>query len=118
MQDDIDVLETRQNTNGGFGLWTHNDVERWPFLSPQVMHALALAKQKDYRVDQNILDRGNNYLRKIERRFPAEYDERSRHSLLARTLNVRWLAGDIDVQGARELFHRIVKKNNSELVIR
>ncbi len=110
MQDDIDVLEARQNSNGGFGLWTQNDVERWPFLSPQVMQALALAQQKDYRVDQNCLDRGNNYLRRLEHHFPAEYDERTKQSILARTLNVRWLAGDKDVQGARDLFHRIVKK--------
>jgi uncharacterized protein YfaS (alpha-2-macroglobulin family) len=48
---DVEILQSRQRDDGSFGLWKR-DRERYeyPFLTVHVAHALALAKQKGYKV--------------------------------------------------------------------
>ena len=99
---DIQNLQAMQDYNGGFPIWRRGG-EVWPFYSVHVAHALIRAKQKDYPVPADMFSRSQDYLRNIESYIPSWYGERGRSSLIAYSLYVRKLMGDVDTNRARRL---------------
>ena len=59
-----DVLHTRQNEQGGFGLWTATP-QADPFLTDYAMQFLLEARDRGQRVPRDLFDAGNGYLRQI-----------------------------------------------------
>ncbi|KXK03316.1 MAG: Large extracellular alpha-helical protein [Acidobacteria bacterium OLB17] len=65
---DMKALASRRRYDGSFGLWTaREDRCSYPFLTAHVAHAMALAKEKGYKVDQDSLSRTLSYLKYVER---------------------------------------------------
>jgi alpha-2-macroglobulin len=99
---DIDRLRGMQNADGGFPSWRRGDPS-WPYHSIHVAHALAVARQKDYAVPQEMVTAALKYLRNIERSIPKEYGAAARRSLIAYALVVRQKLGDADLGRGRQL---------------
>lgn len=60
----LDVLHSRQNSEGGFGLWAATpDAE--PFVSNYAMNFLLEARDRGTSVPQDMIDAGNKYLQKL-----------------------------------------------------
>jgi uncharacterized protein YfaS (alpha-2-macroglobulin family) len=103
---DIQILQSRQREDGSFGLWK-KDRERYeyPFLTVHVAHALALAKQKGYKVPDEMLNKTKPYLKDVEKHFD-EWHKRSpevRWTISAYALYIRDLMGDKDTAKAKKL---------------
>jgi uncharacterized protein YfaS (alpha-2-macroglobulin family) len=60
----IDVLRSRQNTAGGFGLWSATP-DSEPFVSAYAMHFLLEARDRGAVVPQDMIDSGNKYLQQL-----------------------------------------------------
>lgn len=58
------TLQTRQNDEGGFGLWAATPTSR-PFISDYAMNFLLEARQRGVAVPQGVIDSGNAYLRQL-----------------------------------------------------
>ena len=99
---DLKNLQAMQDWNGGFPIWRRGG-EIWPYYSVHVAHALARARLKDYPVPAEMFSRSQDYLRNIESHIPSWYGERGRSSLIAYSLYVRKLMGDVDTNRARRL---------------
>jgi uncharacterized protein YfaS (alpha-2-macroglobulin family) len=103
---DIQILQSRQRSDGSFGLWK-KDRERYeyPFLTVHVAHALALAKQKGYKVPDEMLDKTKPYLKNVEKHFDDWYKNspQVRWTISAYALYIRDLMGDKDVAKAKKL---------------
>lgn len=99
---DITRLQTLQNDDGGWPIWSRGD-ESTPYYSIHVAHALQRARMKDYAVADETLSRALDYLRNIEQIYPEYYDATTRHSLSSYALYVRDLMGDVDTGKARTL---------------
>lgn len=60
----LDVLHSRQNGAGGFGLWSATpDAE--PFVSDYAMNFLIEARERGVTVPQDMFDAGNQYLKQM-----------------------------------------------------
>lgn len=103
---DIELLATRQNPDGGFGLW-RSGVESWPYVTLHAAHALVRARAKGYGVPGGMFDRTLNHVRDIERHIPERYGDWSRRHISAYALYVRALAGDRDPDKARSLLAEV-----------
>lgn len=103
VKSDIEILKKRQNDNGSFGFWKRNEDYEWPFLTIHVVQALGLARIKGYEVPQDMLDKGNNYLKNIESHIPKWYSKESRWAIISYALYVRAKAGDKDIKKAQSL---------------
>src|SRR4030095_4055131 len=104
---DIEILQSRQRSDGSFGLWKR-DRERYeyPFLTVHVAHALALAKAKGYKVPDEMLNKTKPYLKDIEQHFDNEWYKNSpqvRWTISAYALYVRDMMGDRDAGKAKSL---------------
>lgn len=102
MSRDIEELASRQNYDGGFGLWRRGQTS-WPFVSIHAAHALTRAKAKGYEVDDYVMNRAKNYLTQIERHIPGWYSQWTRRHIIAYALYVRDVMGDSDPARARRL---------------
>jgi uncharacterized protein YfaS (alpha-2-macroglobulin family) len=60
----LDVLHTRQNGEGGFGVWVATPGAD-PFVSAYAMHVMLEARDRGITVPQDMIDAGNRYLRKL-----------------------------------------------------
>ncbi len=58
------VLHSRQNEQGGFGLWSATP-DSEPFVSAYAMHFLLEARDRGVDVPKDMLDAGNKYLHKL-----------------------------------------------------
>ncbi len=58
------VMHTRQNGEGGFGLWTSTP-ESVPYVSVYAMQFLIEAKERGQRLPGDMLDAGNRYLQQL-----------------------------------------------------
>lgn len=103
MSTDIDALEALQNDDGGFPYWQRGRPSV-PWVSIQSLHALVVAQQGGYSVDQSTIDRGLAHLAEIEQYIPAEYDDMTRNTLRAYAIYVRNVAGDADPAKATSLY--------------
>jgi len=103
---DIEILQSRQRNDGSFGLWK-KDKERYeyPYLTIHVAHALALAKQKGYKVPDEMLNKTKPYLKDVEKHFDEYYKNSPevRWTISAYALYIRDLMGDKDVAKAKKL---------------
>lgn len=104
---DIQILQSRQRNDGSFGLWKR-DRERYeyPFLTVHVAHALALAKQKGYKVPDEMLNKTKPYLKNVESYFKDQWYVASpqvRWTISAYALYIRDLMGDRDAGKAKKL---------------
>ncbi len=109
---DIATLQGLQNRDGGFPVWRRGQ-ESWPYHSVHVANALQRAKLKGYSVPPEMLENARNYLRDIERRFPAWYGEDARRTITAYALTVRKLMGDADPARARRMVDEVGLDNLS-----
>ncbi|MGA9277126.1 alpha-2-macroglobulin family protein [Ilumatobacter sp.] len=105
---DITKLEALQNDDGGFPYWQRGRPSD-PWVSVQATHALVLAQQNGYAVDQGALEAGLGHLRSIEDFIPtgrsgAAYSDETRDAISAYALYVRNLAGDSDPAKALALY--------------
>lgn len=105
MATDIRRLAQMQNDDGGFAFWERYHTS-WPYLTVHVTHALVRAQAKGYAVPADVLERGLEYLRTIEQRYPAHYPPSVRNAITSYALNVRALAGQADLSGARAVMSR------------
>ncbi|NLD71386.1 MAG: hypothetical protein GX649_01565, partial [Chloroflexi bacterium] len=99
---DIARLEALQNPDGGFPVWTRGR-ESWPFHTIHAAHSLARAREKDYAVSDETVQRALSYLRDIESHYPHWYSREVRQTLTSYALYTRMLLGDHDPARARRL---------------
>ncbi len=103
---DIEILQSRQRSDGSFGLWKR-DKERYeyPFLTVHVAHALALAKAKGYKVPQEMIDKTKPYLKNVESHYDQWYvnSPEVRWTISAYALYIRDMMGDKDVAKTKKL---------------
>jgi hypothetical protein len=64
LMDEIDVLHSRQNEAGGFGLWSATP-DSEPFVSAYVMHFLLEARDRGVVVPDDMITDGNKFLQQI-----------------------------------------------------
>ncbi|WP_230473796.1 alpha-2-macroglobulin family protein [Dyella choica] len=60
----VDVLHARQNSEGGFGLWSATP-DSEPFVSAYAMNLLLEARDRGASVPQDMIDAGNKYLQQL-----------------------------------------------------
>jgi alpha-2-macroglobulin len=60
----LDVLHSRQNSEGGFGLWSATP-DSEPFVSNYAMNFMLEARDHGTPVPQDMLDAGNKYLQQL-----------------------------------------------------
>jgi uncharacterized protein YfaS (alpha-2-macroglobulin family) len=99
---DLQILQTLQNDDGGFPYWRHGQ-ESIPFNTIHVAHALYEAQAKGFSAPGDMQQRVLDYLRNIESHYPAYYSQHTRWELSAYALNVRNLLGDGDAAKALKL---------------
>ncbi len=103
---DIEILQSRQRDDGSFGLWKR-DRERYeyPFLTVHVAHALALAKAKNYKVPDSMLNKTKPYLKDVEKHFDQWHRQSKevRWTISAYALYIRDMMGDKDAAKAKRL---------------
>lgn len=103
---DIEILQSRQRSDGSFGLWKR-DKERYeyPFLTIHVAHALALAKAKGYKVPEEMINKTKPYMKDVEKHFDEWYktSPEVRWTISAYALYIRDMMGDKDVAKTKRL---------------
>lgn len=100
MSRDIEELSSRQNYDGGFGLWRAGQPS-WPYVSIHATHALTRADQKGYKVPDYVKNRAKSYLQNIEGYIPHWWGKWLRLHAISYALYVRGLMGDKDPAKAR-----------------
>jgi alpha-2-macroglobulin len=101
---DIEILLKRQRIDGSFGLWTlSKERYEYPFVTVHAAHALAIARDKGYKVPQEAISRVLSYLRGIEAKLDSSHSSNQfvRLTLSAYALHVRALLGEPDAKKAR-----------------
>ncbi|MGL4647968.1 MAG: hypothetical protein ACRC1H_01065, partial [Caldilineaceae bacterium] len=112
MAADIARLQSMQNPDGGFAIWERGDPSL-PYYTVHAMHALQMARSKDYAVDDNVLLLGLDYLRTIESHYPDWYSAITSHTLSSYAVFVRDLMGDSDPAKARDLLDQYALEQQS-----
>jgi uncharacterized protein YfaS (alpha-2-macroglobulin family) len=102
MKRDIKRLQSRQQSDGGFGFWRRDD-NSYPYVNIHIAHALQRAKEKGFDVPDDMLNRSKDYLRNIESKIPGYYSADARRAVIAYALYVRNRMGDKDAAKARRL---------------
>ncbi len=102
VQRDIKRLQGLQNEDGGFGFWRRHE-ESWPFISIHLAHTLQRAKEKNFDVPAETLEKSRAYLRNVEQRIPHWYSPEARRAVIAYALYTRNRMGDRDAARARRL---------------
>ncbi len=102
---DVEILKSRQNDDGYFGLWKKEDERyKFPFVTVHVAHALVLAKAKGYKIPEEMLTKVKPYLKNIEKHYDENYTSpQVRQTISAYALYVRDLMGDKDAAKAKKL---------------
>ncbi|NDD27506.1 MAG: hypothetical protein EB084_04485, partial [Proteobacteria bacterium] len=99
---DLEKLRALQCADGGFALWTRDELE-FPYVSVHVTHALVMADKKGFTVPRDVLERAKGYLQAIESHYPSNYSAEARRAITAYALYVRHLMDDDDAAKARAL---------------
>lgn len=60
----LDVLHSRQNGQGGFGLWSATP-DANPFVSTYAMHFMLEARDRGVDIPRDMFDAGNTYLKQL-----------------------------------------------------
>jgi alpha-2-macroglobulin len=106
------ALARRQQESGGFGLWDRESISV-AYVDIHVTHALAIAKQKGYIVDAQLLERALDNLRSINERLDNTISVGSRNAIWAYGLYVRNLFGEKVENDAIELLEKGDEKSLS-----
>ena len=106
---DIKRLGSYQNSDGGFGLWGHNN-NSLPYASIHVVHALQRAKNAGFTVPDEVMKSSEKYLQDIEKYIPVVYGAGARDAIIAYSFYVRNLMGSKDTEKAKNL----IKKSGLE----
>jgi alpha-2-macroglobulin len=104
---DLERITARQNPDGGFGLWMRGN-ESWPFVTLHVAHALVRSRERGYSVDERLFERTMQHVADIERHIPGRYSERTRRHIVAYSLYVRGLIGDLTDNNDRDRARRLI----------
>ncbi len=104
---DLEILRSRQRSDGSFGLWKR-DRERYeyPFVTLHAALAMASAKQKGYKVPDDMINRTKPYLKNVEAQMKNEWYIKSpsiRWTISAYALYIRDLMGDKDIAKTKAL---------------
>jgi uncharacterized protein YfaS (alpha-2-macroglobulin family) len=99
---DLERLQGLQNYDGGFPYWRRG-YDSIPYNTIHVAHALQRARMMDFYVPEEMYAGVLDYLRQIEDHYPTWYDQRTRQTLSAYALYVRYLMGDGDADKAHWL---------------
>jgi uncharacterized protein YfaS (alpha-2-macroglobulin family) len=59
----IKLLQSRQLSDGSFGLWSNNEEHGNPFVSIQVTRSLNAARERDFPVDQLVLHKARTFVK-------------------------------------------------------
>ena len=102
---DVAVLASLQSPDGGWSTWRRFGPIS-PYRSVHVMHALYEAEANGYDVPDNVLEQGRRFLRNVESHIPQDWSQTLRDTLVAYSLFVRRLDGDIDSTKARRIWNR------------
>jgi uncharacterized protein YfaS (alpha-2-macroglobulin family) len=102
---DVEILKSRQNDDGYFGLWKREGERyKFPFVTAHATHALFLAKAKGYAVPEEMMTKAKPYLKNIEKHFDQYHKSPEvRRTISAYALYVRNLMGDKDAAKAKKL---------------
>ncbi|MDQ7826047.1 MAG: alpha-2-macroglobulin family protein [Candidatus Eremiobacteraeota bacterium] len=65
IQSYLKALENYQKESGGFSLWEEEKSSEREYLSCYAMYALAVAKEKGYKVDDGVVKKGLGYLKAV-----------------------------------------------------
>ena len=103
--DDIAALAALQNDDGGWSTWRRN-FETSPYRSVHVMHALYEATANGYEVPGEVLEQGRWFIQNVEQYIPQDWSAESKDTLIAYSLFVRRLDGDVDSTKADEIWRR------------
>ncbi|MGD8807393.1 MAG: alpha-2-macroglobulin family protein, partial [Chloroflexota bacterium] len=112
VQGDIEMLQGLQNYDGGFPYWARGK-DSIPYLSVHVAHALQQAEAKGFDVPPEMQQMVLDYLRYIEDYYPDYYGKKTRQTISAYALYVRYLMGDVDRDKARGLLDEAGLENLS-----
>ncbi|MBI3925895.1 MAG: hypothetical protein HY319_10180 [Armatimonadetes bacterium] len=99
---DMDRLRMLQSYDGGFGFWP-TSAETWPFISVHVAHSMVRAKEKGYKVPDELLQRSQGYMQTIEQHIPYWYGPDARRMIIAYSVYVRHRMKDTDIARAHGL---------------
>jgi hypothetical protein len=102
----VDLLRTRQNDEGGFGLWASSPASS-PFASVYALHVLLDAKERGLAVPREALRRGANYLNQL---VATEGDSLTAERLRAYALYVLTRGGVVTTRYATALQRRMDKR--------
>jgi uncharacterized protein YfaS (alpha-2-macroglobulin family) len=100
---DVEILKSRQQDNGGFGLWKRNERYKFPFVTAHVVHALVRAREKGYKVPDDMIDKAKPYLKNIEQYYDPLWSPEVRWTISAYALYVRAKLGDRDIVKTKNL---------------
>ena len=100
---DLEELLRFEDGNGGYYSWSRAD-EISPYRSIQAGHAMVIAKNNGYPVDERALERSMRFLQTIEQRVRQLEHAGLTNFLNAYALHVRHLSGDSDEARAEALF--------------
>ena len=102
---DLQRLSELQALDGGWGFWSSRS-SSWPFLTVHVMHAIARAQEKGFKINARTVRDGREYLRSIRENIPSTYPDAVKLSVEAYALYVRAMMGDLDERAALALIRR------------
>jgi alpha-2-macroglobulin len=113
---DLKRLKEMQHYSGGFDFW-RSDRKPWPYLTVHVTHALARVKEKGFTVNPDMLSRAQYYLQSIDTYlYDERYTDEAKDVIIAYSLYVRMLLGDIDTNRAKRLLTKGFDKLSIESV--
>ena len=100
---DVAALAALQNPDGGYP-YSARSFESQAWLTVVATHALVLARESGYAVDEGTFSSSLDAVRSIERFIPSSYGPEIRAAIEAYALYVRDLAGDGDPAAALALY--------------
>ena len=89
----LQKLQSRQQPNGSFALWSSNELKTYPYVTLHVAHALLLSKAAGYAIPQPMLDRAITYIKNINN-YISDYKGDGRIEIQASALYLRNLNGE------------------------
>lgn len=101
---DVDILKSRQREDGSFGMWgLQRERHEFPFVTVHTAHALQRAKEKGYKVPDEMLNKTKPYLKNVEKYYDKFYSPEIRWTISSYALYVRARMGDKDISKAKNL---------------
>jgi uncharacterized protein YfaS (alpha-2-macroglobulin family) len=101
---DVEILKSRQREDGSFGMWgLQRERYEYPFVTVHTAHALQRAKEKGYKVPDEMLNKTKPYLKNVEKYYDKFYSPEVRWTISSYALYVRARMGDKDIAKAKNI---------------